>query len=145
MSTTRPATEDQIIALLKAKLATSVQIDSLPLGLKDRKALDVRSAAVWVVYAGSTSKPNQAAGALVQPETWNWSTLVLAKKYRSAQAAGDAALELLQSVIDILAGEETDAGKLTKSKDTILGLPEGCGIVGYEAVFSLETYLRRTS
>lgn len=142
---TRTATEDQIIELLTGGLASTVRIGSLPLGMNDRKALDVRSSAVWVVYAGSTDKPNQTCSALVQQETWNWSILVLAKKYRSRQDAGDAALGLLESVIDILAGAEIDAGQLTKTRDTILRLPEGCGIIGYEAVFSVQTYLRRTS
>lgn len=144
MTTTRTATEDQIIALLEAGLPESVRIGSLPLGMDDRKAMDVRSAACWVVYAGGPAKANQAAGALVQPQTWSWSILVLAKKYRSTGEAAVAALNLLDQVEAVLAGSTTDAGMLVKVRDAILRMPEGSGIIGYEAVFSLQTYLRRT-
>jgi hypothetical protein len=137
--------EDAIIALLSAGLPDSVQVDSLPLGMNDRKALDVRTAAVWVVYAGAVNKPNQSAGALVQPETRNWSCMVLAKKYRSSRDAGDAALDLLEQVVGILAGAMVDGARVAKVRDQLMRLEEGKGIVGYEATFSLQTYLRRTS
>jgi hypothetical protein len=145
MTATRTGTEDQIVALLESALPGSVRIGSLPLGMDDRKALDVRSAACWVVYAGGPAKPNQAAGALVQAQTWSWTVLVLAKKYRSNHDAATAALNLLDQVEAALAGAETTAGQLVKVRDTILRMPEGSGIIGYEAVFSVQTYLRRTS
>jgi phage gp37-like protein len=137
--------EDALIALLSAGLPDTVQVDSLPLGMNDRKALDVRLAAVWVVYAGSANKPNMSAGALNQPETRTWSCMVLAKKYRSSRDAGDAALDLLEQVVGVLAGAMIDGARVAKVRDQIMRLEEGKGIVGYEAVFSLQTYLRRTS
>ncbi|GAU08141.1 Gp37 family protein [Desulfoplanes formicivorans] len=141
--TTRSATEDQIIDLLKSALPESVRIGSLPLGMDDRKAMDVRSAACWVVYAGGPAKQNQAAGSLVQAQTWSWSVLILAKKYRSSHAAATAALELLDKVEDALVGQEIAAGQIVKTRDSILRVPDGSGVIGYEAVFSIQTYLRK--
>jgi hypothetical protein len=143
MTATRTETEDQIIALLKAGLPDSVRIGSMPLGMDDRKVMDVRSAACWVVYAGGPAKQNQAAGSLVQAQTWSWSILILAKKYRSSHEAATAALELLDQVEDALAGQEVDAGQIVKTRDSILRTPEGSGVIGYEAVFSVQTYLRK--
>jgi hypothetical protein len=137
--------EDAIITLLADGLPDDVKVDSLPLGTSDRKALDVRRAAVWVVYAGAVNKPNNSAGALNQPETRSWSCMVLAKKYRSSRDAGDAALELLEQVVGILAGATIDGARVAKVRDQIMRLEEGSGIVGYEAFFSVQTYLRRTS
>lgn len=137
----RTELEDEIIGLLTTELPGSVRVGSLPLGMEDRKALDVRTAAVWVVYAGSENEPNRIVGGLVQAEGRKWSVLVLAKKYRSSTQAGEAALDLLDQVVDTLAGAEVGGIPMTKLRDSVLSMPEGCGIVGYEALFSISTDL----
>jgi len=134
--------EDEIIVLLKAGLPAGVTCGFLPSGTEHEKALMIRTAAVWVVYAGADADKPQTVGRLVQRETWHWSVLVVAKNYRSPDAAGEAALDLLDAVIEILAGREVSAGRIYKIRDSVLSLPrEHAGMVGYEAVFAVEPYL----
>jgi hypothetical protein len=135
--------EDRIIELLKAGLPDSTPVGSLPLGMDDRKAMDIRRSAVWVVYVGSTAGANEVGRGLIQKEARTWSVLVLAKQYRSSRQAGCQALGLLESVCDLLTGAKVDAGELTKVRDQILRLPQGCGVMGYEAHFRLKTMLTR--
>lgn len=142
---TRAQYEDEILALIRAAVPNGVTVDSLPLGLADRKALDVRNSAVWVVYAGGVPGQNQAMNALVQAETWSWLVIPLAKNYRSPQAGSSSALELLELIVSALAGADLGDAQLIKGRDQLAGLPEGCGLAGYEILFSLKTYLRRTA
>lgn len=142
---TRAQCEDAIIALIRAAVPAGVVVDSLPQGLSDRKALDVRGSAVWVVYVGGVPGQNQAMNALVQPETWSWLVIPLSKNYRSPQAGAASALGLLELIVPALAGAEIGAAQLSKGRDQLAGLPEGCGLTGYEIIFTLKTYLRRTA
>lgn len=142
---TRTQIEDAIIAILKAALPTVTVVESMPLGMDDKKALDVRDTAVRVVYVGSAAKPNQALGTLVQQEQWSWSVIILAKAYRSPKSGVVTALPLLESTITALAGVEIGDGQMLKVRDQIMTLPEGCGLIGYEAIFTIQTYLRRTA
>lgn len=143
MNPSRTVVEDEILALLREALPDEVPCAFLPLGAQHESALRIRQAAVWVVYSGSACAQPQALNLLVQRETWSWSALILARDYRSPARAGNAALDLLESVTLGLAGRETSAGQIHKVRDALLRLPESAaGLIGYESVFALQPYLR---
>lgn len=136
--------EDGILEILRgAGLGDGIQIGSLPVGKQSERLFSFRSAAVWVCYAGSSAgPPRNMTRPHVQRRTTRWSVLVLALNYRgSSDAAGDA-LPLLESVIDNLSGREVEGGLLVLERDGLVdtGKP---GVVGYEAVFSADGYLRK--
>ena len=74
--------EDRIIELLRRDLP-GVHVDSLPLGLSDRLALQVRTATVWVVYGGGQIKSPADHNVGQHIEYWHWTILILAAAYRS--------------------------------------------------------------
>jgi hypothetical protein len=141
---TRLEHEDAIIAILKTAMPAGTAVAPLPMGLGDRKALDVRGSAVWVVYAGGKPRPGQDVKTMMHLETWVWSCLVLTKEYRSAKAGAVTALGLLETVNAALSGAKVDAARtLTRLGDQILRLPEGCGLMGYETQFSINVFAPR--
>ncbi|GAB7082288.1 hypothetical protein [Megalodesulfovibrio paquesii] len=149
---TRAETEDALLDLLRAGLPALKQLGSLPLGLHDRAALDVRDSAVWVYYAGGEPGENESLSGHLQQEQWTFAVLCLAKRYRGATEGAAAALELLEAVIDLLAGavlypaDPNGDGlglHLSKGPDRILPLPEGCGVVGYEILITCDTFMQR--
>jgi hypothetical protein len=141
----RITVENEIIALIEAAVADGVTVGSLPQGKNWEEMFRFPTAAVWTAYAGCVNKPNQAAGALVQAETWTWSVLVFGRNYRSPGDANEDALTLLETVVSAVAGNEVSAGLVVKEKDGMVAFPKQVGVVAYEAVFSVQTYLRRTS
>lgn len=141
---TRLEHEDAIVAILKTAVPAGVVVEPLPMGLGDRKALDVRGSAVWVVYAGGKPRPGQDPKVMMHSETWVWSCLVLTKEYRSAKAGAVTALGLLEAVNAALSGAKIDAARpLLRLGDQILRLPEGSGIMGYEAQFAINVFAPR--
>lgn len=141
---TRLEHEDAIVAILKKAMPAGVVVEPLPMGLGDRKALDVRGSAVWVVYAGGKPRPGQDPKVMMHSETWVWSCLVLTKEYRSAKAGAVTALGLLEAVNAALSGAKIDAARtLLRLGDQILRLPEGSGIMGYEAQFAINVFAPR--
>lgn len=141
---TRLEHEDAIVAILKQAMPEGVVVEPLPMGLGDRKALDVRGSAVWVVYAGGKPRPGQDPKVMMHSETWVWSCLVLTKEYRSAKAGAVTALGLLEAVNAALSGAKIDAARtLLRLGDQILRLPEGSGIMGYEARFEINVFAPR--
>ncbi|AGW12840.1 hypothetical protein [Megalodesulfovibrio gigas] len=147
----RPArtdVEDAILDVLRAGLPALKQLGSLPLGLNDRAALNVQDSAVWVYYAGGEPGDNESLPGHLQQERWTFAVLCLAKRYRGAREGAGAACELLEAVIDILAGavlspDGTGDLPLSKGPDRLLPLPEGCGVVGYEILFTCDTIIQR--
>ncbi|MCA1945995.1 MAG: DUF1834 family protein [Desulfovibrio sp.] len=146
----RPArtdVEDAILDLLRAGLPALKQLGSLPLGLHDRAALDVRDSAVWVYYAGGEpldgAGDNESLSGHLQQEQWTFAVLCLAKRYRGARDGAGAACELLEAVVGILAGASPCDLPLSKGPDRLLPLPEGCGVVGYEILFTCDTIMQR--
>lgn len=140
---TRLQVEDKILELLRAGLPSIVRVESLPLGINDRLALDVRDAAVWVVYDSGRAVENKHLGGLSQAEKWTWSVVILSKNYRSAKSGASSALELLEETIKILVGAKIGDAMLVKDHDQLANIQDGVGIVGYELYVSLTTYLRR--
>ncbi|SDB03989.1 Gp37 protein [Desulfonatronum thiosulfatophilum] len=135
--------EDQILKILRADdLHAGVKIGSLPLGRNSERIFTFGRAAVWVCYAGSRYGKPQTTSLHVQSRSMRWSVLVLALNYRGDVEAADDALPLLEAVIDSLAGEEVGGNRLSLETDGLIetGKP---GIVGYEAMFALDAYLRR--
>lgn len=139
----RSAVEDEILTLLVAALP-GVPCQPLPVRDLERQATGLREAGVFVMYAGCASGEPTSLTALVQPQTWAWSVLILARDYRSPQARGRTALELVEAVTDALPGAETSAGRITHHRDLAVDLPEALsGFAAYEVVISIETQLRR--
>lgn len=140
---TRIEHEDAILAALKAALPAGVAVGSLPLGMNDRKALDVRDCAVWVVYVGGQRRGDNNANSKMQVEDWTWSVLILAKNYRSSGAASVTGLGLLETVNAALSGLPIAGRTLTRLRDQLADLPDGCGLLGYEARFSINIFAPR--
>ncbi len=144
MITTRAEHEDEIKRLLTMKLPDTVQVGSMPLGLDEPKALDVRpGGAVWLVYAGGKPDPGQGDQDGAHRTGWVWSCLVLAKAYRGSTKANASALELLEIVDDVLNGAEIDFREVVSLGDKLLTLPQGKGLIGYEAQFRVEVFKDR--
>lgn len=139
----RQAAEDAILSQLRARLAGTVEVGSMPLGLDEDQALAFKDSAVWVVYAGGVPQPNIMMGAHVQPENWSWAVYPLAKRYRSAQDRQGAALTLLEQTVAILTGADVLGAPLTKGRDQIAPVTPGKGVFGYEVIFTLDHDIRR--
>lgn len=135
--------EDAIIAMLREALPENVEIAATPLGPNDRRFLDVKSAAIRVVYEGGKPRAGQERGSGLHAEDWTWSVIVLAKDYRSTQSGAIAALGVLEAVIAALNGKPLGAGKLLRLGDQFLQLPPDCGLMGYEARFSINAFAPR--
>jgi len=136
---TRAEHEDAILALLRAAMPQGVKVESVPRGLDDPKARDVRAGAVWVVYEGGMPQPGQDPSSPVHAEAWAWSVICLAKTYRSDQVGAATALTLLEAVVDALDGAEIECRDIVRIGDRLLPLPaEVEGLIGYEAQFSVE-------
>ncbi len=140
---TRMEHEDAIITALATALPAGTVVGSLPLGLGDRKAMDVRESAVWVVYSGGQRRGDNNANSKMQVEDWTWSVIVLAKNYRSPQAGAATGLSLLETVVATLSGLNIGGRTLTRQRDQLATLPEGCGLMGYEARFSINVFAPR--
>lgn len=144
MIRTRAQHEDEIKRMLANGMPTSAQVDSMPLGLKEPKAFDVRpGGAVWVVYAGGKPDPGQGDLDGEHREGWIWSCLVLSKEYRSSKLANAGALDLLEQVDEVLSGAEIECREVVRLGDKLLALPEGKGLVGYEVQFRVEIFRDR--
>ncbi len=75
-----------------------------------------------------------------------WSCLcwLNSRNNRSAKAGGCYSLGLLETVNAALSGAKVDAARtLTRLGDQILRLPEGCGLMGYEAQFAINVFAPR--
>lgn len=140
---TRMEHEDAILAALKTALPAGVTLGPLPLGLHDSKALDVRESAVWVVYAGGQRRADNHPNSKVQGEDWIWLVVVLAKNYRSAKAGAVTGLALLETINAALSGLHINGRTLTRQGDQLANLPDGCGLMGYEARFSINVFAPR--
>ncbi len=142
---TRLDVENEIIKLIKAVVGDDVTVGPMPLGSKVDDIYRFKAAAVWVAYEGCSTKPNRTIGVLSQQEEWFWSVLVLSRNYRSADAAHSDALHLLETVIGAVAGSRPGQGcpLFNKKRDGLVFRQDRVDVVAYEAVFSLQTYLRR--
>lgn len=134
--------EDRIIELLRKDLP-GVHVDSLPLGLSDRLALQVRTATAWVVYGGGQIKSPADHNVGQHIEYWHWTILILAAAYRSTREGVDAALPLLEAVNESLSWANFGGRALIHTGDAMLDLKEGCGLVGYESNFFIQSFMRR--
>lgn len=143
---TRIEMENEIIGLIEDAVDSDVTVGSMPLGSKVDDIYRFKEAAVWVAYEGCTDKPNQViGGGLSQQEEWFWSVLVLSRNYRSADAAHSDALSLLETVIGAVVNQGEGHLPYNKKKDGLVFRQDRVDVVAYEAVFSVQTYLRRTS
>lgn len=144
MIVTRIQHEDELKRLLTAALSTTVQIDSMPLGLDEPKALDIRpGGAVWLVYAGGKPDPGQDDQTGSSRKGWVWSCLILAKAYRSSKQAAASALDLLEAVDTTLDGAKIEFREVVGLGDKLLTLPKEKGLIGYEAQFRVEVFRDR--
>lgn len=142
--TSRKTVEDEMLALLRAALPAGVQAASLPARALAEEIARLNKAAVYLVYLGGEGGQPADMALFRQADAWRWAAIILAKDYRSAQARGAAALDLLDLVVEILSGAETSAGRLYKTSDAIMDLDERfTGVVGYQAVLTVETAFRK--
>lgn len=140
---TRAEHEDAILALLRAAIPQNIKVESVPRGLDDPKARDVRDGAVWVVYVGGRKRPSNNALSKVHVEDWTWSVFVLAKTYRSAEQGASEALALLEQVNAALSGAKIQGRMLTRQGDQLLPMPDESKLIGYEAQFSINVFAPR--
>ncbi|KAF5054993.1 hypothetical protein DSECCO2_382270 [anaerobic digester metagenome] len=140
---TRAEHEDAILDLLRAALPQNIKIGSVPRGMEDSKARDVRDGAVWVMYAGGVPAPGEMPASGCHQEFWSWSVICLAKTYRSDQAGAATALGLLEAVIDALDGAEIEGRNVFRVADAQLAIPEEWNLMGYESQFTIEVFTDR--
>lgn len=141
---TRTEAESEILERLREIVPDGVEVGSLPMGRDSARMFAFREAACWVVYSGGRAGANRVMGASSQDEKWSWSVIILAKSYRAGEAGADAL-----ALLDLVASQEGLSGwlvpclgdRLEKQTDAILPLPEGKGVMGYEARFGVDTIL----
>ena len=121
---TRAEHEDALLAILRPAMPARVRVESIPRGLDDARAPDVRDGAVWLVYAGSQPVPGEEPSSRVHAEIWIWSVFCLAKTYRSEKSGAAQALELLEKTIAALDGAEIEYRAVTRLDDRLLAVPE---------------------
>lgn len=129
---------------LTAALPTTVQIDSMPLGLDEPKALDIRpGGAVWLVYAGGKPDPGQDDQTGSSRKGWVWSCPDPGQGLPLQQASGSQRLDLLEAVDTTLDGAKIEFREVVGLGDKLLTLPKEKGLIGYEAQFRVEVFRDR--